>query len=74
MRELSREQLKIWYFNAVRSVLILEKGLLPDEADAVLETANLRENLELYTEAQMHDDPRDVAEDLKCFFPAIGLE
>ena len=74
MRKLSREQLKIWYFNAVRSVLILEKGLLPDEADAVLEAAKLRENLELYTEAQMHNDPRDAAEDLKNFFSVIGLE
>jgi len=68
-RKLTEEQLKLWFFNAVRSVLILEKGLLPDEADAVLEASGFVSDLENYPEAVMHDDPRDVARSMKRFYP-----
>ena len=70
-RKLNDEQLKLWFYNAVRSVLILEKGLLPDEADAVLAASGLESNLEQYPEATMHDDPRDIAMSMKRFYPII---
>ena len=69
MRKLSKEQLKLWYFDAVRSVLILENGLLPDEADATLSAAGLKEDIENYTEVQLHVDPRDTARELRRFYP-----
>lgn len=62
-------KMKNMYFGAVRHILITYKGLLPIEADDVLKKAGLKEDLELYPEVILHDDPRDTANDIyKAFY------
>lgn len=65
MRKLSTDELKYWYFNAVKSDLVLNYYLLPEEADKVIEEYGLKELLDNYTDIQLHDDPRTVSEDIR---------
>ena len=74
MRRFDDDQFAIWYFEAVRSVLILDKELLPAEADRVLDASRLAKHirglLDKYPGKRFHEDPRDVAD--ACMINAIS--
>ena len=74
MRRFDDDQFAIWYFEAVRSVLILDRDLLPEEADKVLAVTRLGQHIRHLLEAQpgkrFNEDPRDVAD--ACMINAIS--
>lgn len=69
MKNFTLEQMKVWYLNAVKSVLILNNGLLPEDADKVIAAYGLAALLEQCPDAQMHDTPKDVVGEMN----AMGL-
>ena len=64
MKNFSKAEMKIWYLNAVKSILILHNGLLPDDADKVILSYGLPALLEKCPDAQMHDDPMIVVSEM----------
>ena len=65
MKDYSAEQWNEWYLNAVKSYLILYRGLLPSDADSVISEYGLEKLLEKCPEAQMHDIPKDVVAEME---------
>ena len=45
---------KRWYTDAVRSDLILNRGMMAEEADSAIEKYQLKKRLDLYPDIQLH--------------------
>ncbi len=64
MKRMSAIARKAWYYDAVRSALILHKCMPPDKADAILSESKLKQKLEVLPYIVLRDDPIDVADEL----------
>lgn len=64
MIERTLEESKKWYIDAVRSVLILNYGIMENEADEAIRKYSLKEALDEYPYIQMHYDVRAVADEM----------
>ena len=58
------EQMKEWYISAVRSVLIINFGIMDDEADRAVSAYRLREKLDADPHGQLENNVEGVAEDI----------
>lgn len=57
--------LKEWYLSAVKSSLILDSGMMEDEAIDLIARFRLKEKIESFPELTDHDDPRTTAREMQ---------
>lgn len=59
------EEEKKWYMDAVKSDLILNKGLSAKDAAVAIQKYGLKKRIDRFPYQQMHDDIESVTNDMK---------
>lgn len=67
------KEFKDWYLSAVKSALILECGMLEEEANNTIDKFNLKNTIETTPFLIDHYDPRSTALDLKEFISTQSI-
>lgn len=56
-----------WYLSAVKSSLILDRGMMEDEANNIIQRSQLEKTIEEEPYLANHYDPRSTAQELKGY-------
>ncbi|MBR1461738.1 hypothetical protein IJ596_08950 [bacterium] len=62
--QLTPEERKVWYIDAVRGSLVINHGVTGKTADVAIKKYQLQDRLNRFPEIQMHYDTDDVADEI----------